>query len=99
MPEMKKFTIPCNFGGKKAPFDVYIGEPYPGMHPLQHQAHWLSTERGGTIPPEVMQSFAKLLDLSKKNSVSFEDLCVYAMEQANKEEESKAAKEQPEDKE
>lgn len=82
---MKKFTIPCDFGGKKAPFDVYIGMPKPGNHPLQNQAHWLATERGGTIPAEVMESFDKLLKLSEKNGVSFEDLCVYALEAANEE--------------
>jgi hypothetical protein len=76
---MKKFTIPCDFGGTKAPFNIYIGEPAPGKHPLQHQAHWLSVERGGTIPSEVMDSFQKLLDISKENGVSFEELCVYAL--------------------
>ena len=84
---MKKFTIPCDFGGVKAPFDVYIGNPKKGNHPLQNQAHWLSSERGGTIPQEVMDSFAKLLALSEKNGVSFEDLCVYALEAANAENE------------
>lgn len=82
---MKKFTIPCDFGGKKAPFDVYIGMPKAGNHPLQNQAHWLASERGGTIPSEVMESFDKLLKLSEKNGVSFEDLCVYALEAANEE--------------
>ena len=76
---MKKFTVPCDFGGQKAPFDVYIGNPKQGNHPLQNQANWLSKERGGTIPQEVMESFQKLLDLADKNNVSFEDLCVYAL--------------------
>jgi len=82
---MKKFTIPCDFGGKSAPFDVYIGNPKPGNHPLQNQSAWLSKERGGTIPGDVMESFAKLLDLAEKNGVSFEDLCVYALDAANEE--------------
>jgi hypothetical protein len=81
---MKKFTIPCDFGGVSAPFEVYIGNPKKGNHPLQHQSGWLSRERGGTIPPDIMESFAKLLELSEKNGVSFEDLCVYALEAANK---------------
>jgi len=80
---MKKFTIPCNFGGSKSPFDVYIGTPKPGTHPLHSQASWLSRERGGQIPPEVMESFANLLELAEKNGVSFEDLCVYALQAAN----------------
>jgi hypothetical protein len=76
---MKKFTIPCDFGGVKSPFNIYVGEPRPGKHPLQHQSSWLSRERGGTIPQEVMDSFQKLLDISTENKVSFEELCVYAL--------------------
>jgi len=83
---MKKFSIPCDFGGQKSPFDVYIGNPKEGNHPLQNQASWLSKERGGHIPPEVMDSFAQLLELAKKNGVSFEDLCVYALESAQNQE-------------
>ena len=83
---MKKFTIPCDFGGQKAPFNIYVGEPEPSKHPLQHQAHWLSVERGGTIPAEVMDSFQKLHDIAKENNVSFEELCVYALGTASGEE-------------
>ncbi|MCO6489886.1 MAG: DUF2610 domain-containing protein [Phaeodactylibacter sp.] len=82
---MKKFTIPCDFGDKKAPFDVYIGNPAKGNHPLFFQSAWLAETRGGSIPGEVMESFQKLLALSEKNGVSFEDLCVYALEAANSE--------------
>ena len=76
---MKRFTIPCDFGGQKSPFHIYVGEPDPSKHPLQNQSHWLSSERGGSIPQEVMDSFAKLHDIAKENNVSFEDLCVYAL--------------------
>lgn len=77
---MKKFTIPCDFGGTQAPFNIYVGEPAADCnHPLQHQSAWLSRERGGTIPAEVMDSFMKLLLIARENSVSFEELCVYAL--------------------
>ncbi len=79
---MKKFTVPCDFGGTKSPFDVYIGDPTPGRHPLHFQSAWLSTVRGGTIPQEVMESFDKLHKLALQNNVSFEDLCVYALQTA-----------------
>jgi hypothetical protein len=81
---MKRFTIPCDFGGQKHPFHVYIGEPHPKKHPLQNQSSWLSSERGGTIPQDVMDSFEKLFKISQENNVSFEDLCVYALGNANK---------------
>ena len=54
---MKRFTVPCDFNGVKHPFHVYIGNPHPKKHPLQFQAWWLSSERGGTIPQDVMDSF------------------------------------------
>ncbi|MFC1408797.1 DUF2610 domain-containing protein [Streptacidiphilus sp. N1-12] len=76
---MKKFTIPCDFSGEKAPFNIYIGAPAAGHHPLQHQSAWLSRERGGSVPSEVMDSFQKLFDISLENGVDFEQLCVYAL--------------------
>ncbi|MEM8962551.1 MAG: DUF2610 domain-containing protein [Acidobacteriota bacterium] len=88
---MRRFTVPCDFGGTTSPFDVYIsgGEPLEGYHPLHFQSLWLREERGGEIPQEVMDSFAKLLELARKNGVDFEELCVHAMQEAEKE---KAAK-------
>jgi len=77
---VKKFTVPCNFGGGTGKFDVWIGNPSPdSSHPLQHQANWLQKTRGGIISSEVMESFAKLLKLSEENGVEFEELCVYAL--------------------
>jgi hypothetical protein len=77
---VKKFTIPCSFGATKAPFNIYIGESSKKRHPLYYQAQWLKTERSGEILPEVMDSFQKLADIAHENGVSFEELCVYALE-------------------
>ncbi len=82
---MKKFTINCDFGGQMAPFAIYIGDPEPGHHPLHFQADWLSQQRGGTIPPEVMDAIAKLKELADKNNVSLEELCVYSLGAAQQE--------------
>jgi hypothetical protein len=76
---MKKFTINCDFGGQMAPFTIFIGEPEQGHHPLHFQADWLSKERGGTVPGEIMDAIAKLKDLADKNGISLEDLCVYSL--------------------
>jgi hypothetical protein len=83
---MKKFTVPCNFNGVKAPFTIYIGMPEDRHHPLHFQSEWLSKERGGTIPTEVMDSIARLKELADKNNVSFEELCVYALGAAQQQE-------------
>nr|WP_253308410.1 DUF2610 domain-containing protein [Rickettsia endosymbiont of Ceutorhynchus assimilis] len=76
---MKSFEFDCDFGGQKSKFKFYIGTPEQGHHPIQFQADWLSKERGGTVPSEVMDAISKLNDLSKKNNVPLEDLCVYAL--------------------
>lgn len=76
---MKKFIINCDFGGQIAPFAIYIGLPERAHHPLHFQADWLSKQRGGTIPANVMDAVGKLKDLAEKNNVSLEELCVYAL--------------------
>lgn len=76
---MKKFTINCDFGGQIAPFSIYVGKPEQGHHPLHFQADWLSKNRGGTIPGEVMDAVSQLQDLANKNGVLLEELCVYAL--------------------
>lgn len=80
---MKKLVINCNFGGQIAPFTVMIGQPKPDQHPLHFQANWLSTERGGVIPAEVMDSITQLVELSKKYQVPIEELVVYALGSAH----------------
>lgn len=87
---MKKFTINCTFeGGQVSPFAIFIGNPEPKHHPLHFQSEWLSKERGGAIPGEVMEAIIALQDLAKKNNVSLEDLCVYSLGSA--EEDKKTA--------
>ena len=76
---MKRFTIPCDFKGVKAPFHIYVGEPAGDEEPLHYQQQWLQSERGGEIPPEVIESFRKLLAIALDQRVSFEELCVYAL--------------------
>lgn len=79
---MKKFTINCQFGGTSAPFTIYIGHPETKHHPVQFQAKWLSDNRGGTIPAEVMDGLSKIKDIAEKNGVDFEELCSYALQAA-----------------
>ena len=77
---MKKFKIPCNFSGKSSPVTFYIGNPSKDHNPIQFQAEWLSKERGGSVPPEIMKNLEELRDLAEKNGVPFEELCTYALE-------------------
>ena len=63
---MKKFKIPCVFEGSISPVTFYIGNPEKEHHPIQFQADWLSKERRGTVPPDIMQSLEELKVLSEK---------------------------------
>ncbi len=81
---MEKFKIPCTFSGKTSPVTFYIGAHEKDHHPIQFQADWLSKERGGTVPPDIMKSLEELKALSEKNGVPFEELCSYALESIEK---------------
>ncbi len=81
---MRKFTIPCYFGGVKTQYAIYIGKPKEDHHPLHFQNDLVS-KKGGVIPQEIMDSLAKLRELADKNGVSFEELCAYALEAASAE--------------
>ena len=76
---MKKFSINCDFGGQMSPFTFFIGKPEHGHHPLHFQADWLSKQRGGVVPSDVMEAISQLQELAEKNGVSLEELCVYAL--------------------
>jgi hypothetical protein len=80
---MKKIPIKCTTqSGAKVDQDIYIEKPKAGNNPVQFQYNFLSKERGVIIPKDVMESFSKLLEIAEKNGLSFEDLCVYAIESA-----------------
>ncbi|MFI8003602.1 DUF2610 domain-containing protein [Streptomyces sp. NPDC086010] len=83
---MRTFSVPCSFGpDRQVPYDVYVGEPAPDAHPLEQQLAWLSRERGGTMPQDAADSFAKLHAIALEHGVSTQELCEYAMEEAAKE--------------
>lgn len=80
----KKLTLNCTFkNGSTSPMAFYIGEAAKGSHPIQFQSQWLATQFGGKVPKEVMESLAKLKEISEKNRVSFEELCEYTFEEVN----------------
>ncbi len=80
---MKKLNIPCNFGNTIHKIDFYIGNPKADNHPIQSQNHWLSSERGGSVSTEILDSLKKLHELSKNNDVDFSELCSYAIDTSN----------------
>ncbi len=80
---VKKFTTNCDFSGTKRPVTLFIGESFSGVHPLAFQSRWLSKEKGGTVPNEIMDSFSKLKDIADQSRVSFEELCGHIIDELN----------------
>ncbi len=80
MTVVKKFNIFCAFGGAVSNFTIYVGRPERNHHPLHFQSNWVSKERQGSIPQDIMDSMAKLKDISEKNNIPFEELCEYAIQ-------------------
>jgi hypothetical protein len=75
---MYKFSVPCTFhGGQKSTVTFYLGKPKDGSHPIKHQSSWIS-DRGGTVPEEVMKALEKLKKIADEQNLDFEELCQYA---------------------
>jgi len=81
--DVKKITIPCNFRNGKMPVTLFIGDSAVGSHPFAFQGKWLSETRGGTIPDDIMKSFAELKKIADENNVSFPNLCQYVIDEIN----------------
>jgi len=80
---VKKFTVPCDFGGKKYPVTFYVGDSAKGTNPIGFQSKWLSSEKGGVVSSELTSSLMKLKEIADQNKVSFEDLCSYVVDEIN----------------
>ncbi|MBM5782638.1 MAG: DUF2610 domain-containing protein [Pelagibacterales bacterium] len=80
---VKKFTTNCDFSGTKHPVTFFVGDSFSGVHPLAFQSRWLSKEKGGNVPNEIMDSFSKLKDIADQSKVSFEELCGYVIDELN----------------
>ncbi len=77
----KKFTYLCNFSGSKYPVTFYIGDSKIGTHPIGFQVAWLSKQKGGVVPKDLMESLAQLKQIADAQRVPFEDLCEYVIKE------------------
>jgi hypothetical protein len=80
---VKKFVLPCNFGGQTTNVDFFIGNPHADTHPINFQAKWLGENQGGSVPQRIMDSIQKIKMIADREKVSFEDLCLYTVNLAN----------------
>jgi hypothetical protein len=79
---MQKFDAPCFFNGQKSTMPLYVGNPAPEHNPVEHQAKWVSEQKGGEIPKSVLDGLDEIMQIAKSNGISFEELCVYAFKDA-----------------
>lgn len=72
------FKIPCYFSGVRSEVDIHVGRPNEKNNPIQFQNKFLQDVKGGVIPPEIIDSLAKLKDLAEKHGASLQELCEHA---------------------
>ena len=61
---VKKFTINCDFGGQMIPVSFSVGNPSVDANPIEFQSRWLSKEKGGVVPQNIVDAFMKLKEIS-----------------------------------
>lgn len=84
---MKKFTVPCWNGQQKLLIPLFISHGIPDTaHPVQHEVQRILDMYNAKVDPEVVNSFEKLYKIAMEHGVSYPDLCLYALNEANKEE-------------
>jgi uncharacterized protein len=81
---MKRFTIPITCGSVKYPFEVYIWDWKLDEPPTTAQFAWVEKARGCEVSKDIVESFQKLYKIARDNKLSYTDLTVYALGEANK---------------
>lgn len=74
----KKITVDYKFSGKTTQTHLYIGDPANEVSPIKFQQSVLA-KMGGEIPEYIVDSFAKIHEIAKKNRVSFESVVEYVI--------------------
>ena len=78
---VKRFSYLCDFAGTKHPVTFYIGDAAKGSNPIGFQSVWLSKNKGGVVPKDLMESLSNLKEIADTQKVSFEDLCEYVIKE------------------
>ena len=82
--KMKRFTVPVTCGTIASPFHIYIWDSGLDEPPTTDQFTWLEKARGCEVSKDIVESFQKLYKIARDNKVSFQELSVYALGEANK---------------
>jgi hypothetical protein len=81
---MKRFTVPVTCGTVKSAFNVYVWDWKLDEPPTTAQFAWLEKARGCEVGKDVIEAFQKLYKIARDKNVSYSELTVYALGDANK---------------
>ena len=79
---MAVITIPCNANGQTVPVQFHVGSPNAKNHPIQHQVSWMASERGVSVPSDIMDNLKELHTISEQNNLPYEELLTVALKNA-----------------
>ncbi|MDF5725705.1 MAG: DUF2610 domain-containing protein [Rhizonema sp. PD37] len=84
MKLLTRFTVPITCGTIKFPFNVYVWDWKLDEPPTTAQFNWVEKARECEVPKDVVVSFQKLYKIARENHVSFRELSIYALTNANR---------------
>jgi len=79
---VRKFSLICKAGQTELPINFFVGDPQETSHPIGYQMKYLS-QKGVTVPEEIVSSMASLNEIAKKNHIPFEELIQYVSDELN----------------
>lgn len=92
---LKQFTVPLQGASGKQDFLVYLWDSSIKPNPAELQFQWAERHAALAVPQDVRDSFEKLQDIALENKVSYTDLAVYALGEAQKPKDSASTQGQP----
>ena len=79
---VRKFEFDCLVNNKETAISFYVGDPQETSHPIGYQMKYLS-QRGVSVPENIVASLSSLNEIAKKNRVPFEELFQYVADELN----------------
>jgi len=79
---VRKFELNCLVNQQELPISFYVGDPQETSHPIGYQMKYL-TQKGVTVPEDIVKSITDLNEIAKRNRVPFEELLQYVTDELN----------------
>ena len=79
---VRKFELNCLVNQQELAISFYVGDPQETSHPIGYQMKYLS-QKGVSVPEDIVKSLSSLNEIAKKNRVPFEELFQYVADELN----------------